>query len=142
MSILLYLPGLLVILFKSRGLSNTLRHVGTIILSQVLIALPFLLTNWKSYLAYAFDLSRVFLYKWTVNWRMVPEDIFLSQGWARGLMVGHLSLLILFGLSRWCKQDGGIWVVLDRTLRRPTLPAGIVPVTPDCEFHRVSLSSY
>ncbi|KAE9400725.1 glycosyltransferase family 58 protein [Gymnopus androsaceus JB14] len=131
MSILLYLPGLLVILVKRNGLVYTMRKMFNIFGIQAMLAYPFLREDWHAYVHSSFDFSRVFLYKWTVNWRMVPEDTFLSQGWARGLMVGHLSLLILFGLSRWCKQDGGVWVVLDRTLRRPTLPAGIVPVTPD-----------
>lgn len=142
MSILLYLPALLVILVKRNGLVYTARKMFNIFGIQVILAYPFIQENWRAYIHSSFDFSRVFLYKWTVNWRMVPEDTFLSQGWARGLLIGHLSLLILFGLSRWCKQDGGIWVVLDRTLRRPTLPAGIVPVTPDCEFYRNhSLSS-
>lgn len=132
MSILLYIPGLLVILFKRSGVLGTLRHIATIVLSQLLLALPFLLHNWRSYLHYAFDLSRVFFYKWTVNWRFVDEGIFLSPSWARGLLIGHVSTLIVFGMLRWCNKDGGVWKVLDRGLRRPTIPAGLAPVTADC----------
>lgn len=139
MSILLYLPALLVILVKRNGLVYTIRKMFNIFGIQAILAYPFIQEDWRAYIHSSFDFSRVFLYKWTVNWRMVPEDTFLSEGWARGLLIGHLSLLILFGLFRWCKQDGGIWIVLDRTLRRPTLPAGIVPVTPDCEFSRIPL---
>jgi len=131
MSILLYLPGLLVVFFKSRGLLASLRHVTTIALSQVLIALPFLLQHWRSYLRYAFDLSRVFLYKWTVNWRFIDERTFLSPQWAKALLIGHISTLVAFGLARWCKSDGSVWKVLGRGFRRPTLPAGLAPVTAD-----------
>lgn len=131
MSILLYLPGLLVIIFKSRGLLATLRCVMTIVLTQVLFALPFLRAHWRSYLNYAFDLSRVFLYKWTVNWRFIDEDTFLSPAWARALLIGHVSTLVAFGLFRWCNSDGGVWKVLDRGIRRPILPAGLARVTAD-----------
>ncbi|KAJ4480677.1 glycosyltransferase family 58 protein [Lentinula edodes] len=131
MSVLLYLPGLLVILVKRNGLVYTVRKMLNILGIQTMLAYPFIQKDWRAYVNAAFDFSRVFLYKWTVNWRMVPEDTFLSQGWAKGLLIGHLSVLIIFGLTRWCKKDGGVWVVLDRALRRPTLPAGVAPVTPD-----------
>jgi len=131
MSVLLYLPGLLVILFKSRGLLASLRHMATIAFSQTLFALPFLMRHWRSYLKYSFDLSRVFLYKWTVNWRFVDERTFLSPQWAKGLLLCHISTLVAFGLVRWCKRDGGVWKVLARGLRQPALSAGLAPVTAD-----------
>lgn len=85
---------------------------------------------------YAFDLSRVFMYKWTVNWRLVDEETFLSRGWAKGLIIGQLSTLAAFGLFQWCNRDGGVWKVLSRGLRRPTLPAGLAPITADRELAR------
>jgi alpha-1,3-mannosyltransferase len=133
MSIILYLPGVLVVFVKSRGLLASLRHVATITLTQVLFALPFLIQHWRSYLKYAFDLSRVFLYKWSVNWRFISETVFLSPQWAKGLLIGHMSTLVAFGLFRWCKSEGGVWKVLDRGFRRPMLPAGLAPVTADRE---------
>jgi len=131
MSILLYLPGLLVILFKRHGLIASLQHMATIVLIQVLLGLPFLVQHWRSYLNYAFDLNRVFLYKWTVNWRFINEETFLSPRWANGLLIVHVSTLTAFGLFKWCKRDGGVWKVLDRAIRRPTLPAGLAPLTAD-----------
>jgi alpha-1,3-mannosyltransferase len=134
MSTLLYLPGLLLILFKRGGPIYTLRHLLTALLIQCLLALPFLQVNPWSYLHNAFDLGRVFLYKWTVNWRFIPEEIFLSPGWAKSLLVGHASVLIAFAVFRWCRRDGGAWVVLDRGLRRPGLPTCVIPVNPDRRF--------
>jgi alpha-1,3-mannosyltransferase len=131
MSIMLYLPGLLVVLFKSRGLLASLRHIMTIGLTQALIALPFLLQQCRSYLKYAFDLSRVFLYEWTVNWRFLDEKTFLSPQWAKSLLFGHITTLVAFGLFRWCRNDGGVRKVLYRGFRRPTLPAGLAPVSGD-----------
>ncbi|KAF5386901.1 hypothetical protein D9615_001909 [Tricholomella constricta] len=133
MSILLYLPGLLVILFKRRGLLATLRHLFTIIAIQTLLASPFVSEDFWAYVNSAFDFSRVFLYKWTVNWRMVGEETFLSSRWATGLMAGHALVLVLFGLFRWCRSDGGgVWGVLARGIRRPKgPPTGVAPITGD-----------
>jgi alpha-1,3-mannosyltransferase len=133
MSAILYLPGLLVILFKRHGLFATIRHMLVLACTQTLLARSFLMANAKSYLQNAFDLSRVFLYKWTVNWRFVDERTFLSPAWAKGLLLGHVTVLIAFGLFRWSRGDGGVARVLQRGLRRPGRPAGLAPVDPDCE---------
>ncbi|KAJ7098035.1 mannosyltransferase [Mycena belliarum] len=131
MCIMLYLPALLVVLFMRSGLTATLRHVVTLLASNALLALAFLEEDYWAYLKSAFDLSRVFMYKWTVNWKMMDEDTFLSPLWANGLLLGHFSALIAFGLAVWCNKDGGPWIILRRGLRKPDLPASFGPVTAD-----------
>ncbi|KAJ6630674.1 glycosyltransferase family 58 protein [Mycena sp. CBHHK59/15] len=131
MSILLYLPALLVVLFKRGGLMTTLRHMWTLVCANALLALRFLNEDYWAYLKSSFDLSRVFLYKWTVNWRMVDEETFLSRAWANGLLFGHASVLVAFGIFVWCGKDGSVWSVLERGFRRPSLPAAVAPVTAD-----------
>ncbi|KAJ7740725.1 glycosyltransferase family 58 protein [Mycena maculata] len=131
MSILLYLPALLVVLFKRHGLVSTFRHMVTLVASNALLALSFLEEDYWAYLRSAFDLSRVFLYKWTVNWKMLSEETFLSPQWANGLLFGHLSVLASFGVFLWCRKDGGVWTVLKRGLRKPDLPASFTPLTAD-----------
>jgi len=131
MSILLYVPGLVLVLLKRHGLLRTLRHGFRIALIQILVAIPFLRAYPWSYLASAFEFSRVFLYKWTVNWRFLSEEVFLSRTWALALLVGHLSALVAFASFKWCRKDGGVWIVLKRGLRRPTIPAGLTEVTAD-----------
>lgn len=140
MSILLYLPGLLIIIFKRRGLVTTLRQLLTIIAIQALLASPFISEDPWSYLKGAFDLGRVFLYKWTVNWRFVNEGTFLNPTFALSLLVGHISVLVAFGLFKWCKLDGGVWKVLDRGLRRPRHPAGLAPTNPDCKLSLINIT--
>ena len=103
-----------------------------VVVTQAYIARPFLEAEPWSYLRYSFDFSRAFLYKWTVNWRFVSEDIFLSRQWAVGLLIGHAAVLALFGLFRWCRKDGNSWIVMRRAITRLTLPAGTTIVTPDC----------
>ncbi|KIK03831.1 glycosyltransferase family 58 protein [Laccaria amethystina LaAM-08-1] len=131
MSILLYLPGLLVILFKRKGLVGTFIRLLSIAALQAFFALPFLQEDPWAYVRLAFDLGRVFLYKWTVNWRFIDETTFLSPIWARTLMAGHIFVLVAFGLFRWCKPDGSVWAVMARGFRRPLHPAGLALVTPD-----------
>jgi len=142
MSALLYLPGLLVTLFKRHGLMSTAWYMINLIALQVLLARPFLGANTRSYLKNAFDFSRVFLYKWTVNWRFVDEQTFLSPTWATTLLLGHVTLLVAFGLYRWCRSDGGALAVIRRGLRRPSRPAALSPVSPDCLFLFVRLASH
>jgi len=131
MSNFLYLPGLLVILFRRRGLASMVRYLLTIIAIQMLIAVTFLQRHPWAYLRSAFDFGRVFLYKWSVNWRFVDEEVFLSRQWSLGLLVGHISSLTVFGLFKWCKPDGGVKNVIERGFRRPLSPAGLAPLTGD-----------
>ncbi|KAF7304838.1 Dol-P-Man:Man(5)GlcNAc(2)-PP-Dol alpha-1,3-mannosyltransferase [Mycena kentingensis (nom. inval.)] len=133
MSVLLYLPALLVVLFKRLGPYGTVRHMLTLGASQALFALPFLEEDHWAYLNSAFEFSRVFLYKWTVNWRMLDEEVFLSKPWANVLLIGHVSALVAFGLFKWCSSDGGVWVVLREGFWSPEKPAGRHPVSADCE---------
>ena len=134
MSVLLYVPGLVVLLFKRHGLLHTFRHGSIILFIQISIAFPFLYAHPWSYLASAFEFSRVFLYKWTVNWKFLSEEVFLSKAWTLTLLVGHLGTLVAFVSLKWCRGDGGIWNVLSRGLRKPTTGAGSSKVSSDRMF--------
>jgi len=96
------------------------------LLIHVIIAYPFLFSHPRSYLAGAFNLSRQFLYKWTVNWRFLPQYIFLSKEFAYGLLLCHLALLAAFALRKWTTSDGGPVKVLLRAIFRPFIPAAFV----------------
>ena len=133
MSILLYLPAILVVLFLRQGLTATLTKLVVLLVTQAMFAIPFLREDPKAYLQSAFDLGRVFLYKWTVNWRMFSEDVFLSKQLSVGLLIGHVSLLLAFAFFRWCQREGEVYHVVLRGLRRPNRPASLGPVTADCE---------
>lgn len=58
--------------------------------------MPFLLVNPWSYLSRSFDLGRVFLYEWTVNWKFLPEEIFLNRYLHIGLISAHILVLLIF----------------------------------------------
>lgn len=119
MNVLLTLPGLLVVLFQNRGFFGTLDSL--IIIAMVQIGLPAFNffeseQNMRAYYSSAFDFSRQFLYKWTVNWKFIPEERFLSPKFGRTLLVGQVLVLIAFGLYRWSPIPGGVQAVLSRGL--------------------------
>lgn len=68
---------------------------------KLILALPFLATNWVGYLSRAFDLGRVFIYYWSVNWKFVPEEIFLSREWGLGLLGVTALFWVIFFFGRW-----------------------------------------
>jgi alpha-1,3-mannosyltransferase len=130
MSVLLYLPGLLVILVKGYGISSTIRNVFMMVALQMLLGRRFLTEFPREYLNGAFDLSRVFLYKWTVNWRFLNEQTFLSPTFARALLIGHAIVLVVFGF-RWSQRDGGVALLLRRALTYPKEACSYLTITPD-----------
>lgn len=130
---MLYLPGIMVVTCRERGLLTTIGHVVIIVAFQGLLGLSFLREYPWEYLAGAFDFSRVFLYKWTVNWRFVPEDIFLSKSFAKGLLAIHLIILVIFLLKRWFVELHGSFAPIIKAIKYPTKPPMALPVTSDCE---------
>ena len=89
---------------------------------QVLIAIPFISVNPWSYASRAFQLTRQFLFKWTVNWRFVGEQIFLSQGFALTLLVINFLILALFTFTRWTRPSGKTPLGLAKTLFKQAPP--------------------
>ena len=99
MNALLYAPGLLLLLFEVQSYQTSLfihQSVGplySILLFlmffslQIIMAIPFLLTNAKGYFGRAYEFvyktrerlmvqGRVFTYIWTVNFKFLPEHVF------------------------------------------------------------------
>ncbi|PMD35860.1 glycosyltransferase family 58 protein [Hyaloscypha variabilis F] len=102
MSLLLVLPAIGIVLFLARGVGASFKQAWLMAQLQVVIAFPFM-ANLVGYLSRAFEFSRQFLFKWTVNWRFVGEDVFLSREFSVSLLVGHISTLILFATTRWLR---------------------------------------
>ena len=125
MSLLLSLPAIGIMLFLVKGVQGSVRQASLMAQLQLIIGLPFLQGNFKGYLGRAFELSRVFLFKWTVNWRFVGEEVFLSKGFSISLLVGHISALALFATTRWLRPAEKPIVELVRdalTLEEPLEP--------------------
>jgi len=58
-----------------------------------------------------------------VNWRFVPEDIFLSKTFSLSLLALHLALLALFAATRWIKPT--------RRSLRDTIRLALAAEVPD-----------
>jgi len=68
---------------------------------QVVLGIPFLMDNPIGYLSRSFNLGRVFIYYWSVNWKFIPENIFLSQPWGLILLAFTLITWFLFYNYKW-----------------------------------------
>ncbi|KAI1335882.1 glycosyltransferase family 58 protein [Xylariaceae sp. FL0016] len=106
MSLLLVLPAVGLILLLGRGFSGSLQMAAIIAQIHFAIASPFLKENAQGYLSRAFELSRQFLFKWTVNWRFVGEETFLSRPFAIALLVLHALVLGGFIANKWLRPAG------------------------------------
>jgi alpha-1,3-mannosyltransferase len=106
MNILLVVPALAFIFLQSLGVDRSITQVLIVLQSQGLFAYEFVRVDWRAYVSRAFELSRAFLYKWTVNWRFIPESIFQSSVFSYGLLSLHASLLLLFAYTRWSEPSG------------------------------------
>ena len=79
---------------------------------QLALGLPFLEKNPIGYLKKSVELSRVFQYKWTVNLKFLPENIFLSK---------ELSLaLLLLTFFTWFLLYTFVWKNFERPLNFKT----------------------
>ncbi|NWI80288.1 ALG3 mannosyltransferase, partial [Dryoscopus gambensis] len=123
MNILLFAPGLLFLLLQRFGLLGCIPKLCICALLQVVLGLPFLLVNPVGYLTRSFDLGRQFQFKWTVNWRFLPEEVFQNRAFHAALLLAHLAGLGLFALHRWHSSKENILTLLkDPGKRKPASP--------------------
>ena len=73
------------------------------------MGLPFLLENPVGYIARSFNLGRVFIYFWSVNWKFVPEEIFLSQTWGISLLGLTVLFWVIFAIYKWMRHTPPIY---------------------------------
>ncbi|PWY84938.1 alpha-1,3-mannosyltransferase [Aspergillus heteromorphus CBS 117.55] len=106
MALLLLAPAIAVVLVLELSLLPSVR-IGVVAgLIQVLLAMPFLLDNPAGYLSRAFELTRQFMFKWTVNWRFAGEELFLSKRFSLALLALHVCLLGAFVIIGWLRPSG------------------------------------
>jgi len=105
MNILLYVPGLCVLLVKRFDLLTVIPKLVLCAVVQIVLGLPFLLDNPLSYVTRAFNFGRKFLFVWTVNWKFLPEDVFVSSTFAVVLLAFTLLFWGLFLRRRWLQGE-------------------------------------
>ncbi|KAM6918475.1 dol-P-Man:Man(5)GlcNAc(2)-PP-Dol alpha-1,3-mannosyltransferase [Xenentodon cancila] len=118
MNVLLFAPGLLFLLLREFGLIRTIPKLSLCAGIQLMLGLPFLLENPAGYVSRAFDLGRQFMFKWTVNWRFLPEWLFLNRSFHLFLLGSHLLTLLLFAFRRWMRSGESIFELLKEPSKR------------------------
>ncbi|XP_075490910.1 dol-P-Man:Man(5)GlcNAc(2)-PP-Dol alpha-1,3-mannosyltransferase-like [Primulina tabacum] len=108
MNVLLYAPTLLILLLKAMDIFGVVSALASAALVQILLGLPFIFSYPIAYISRAFNLGRIFIHFWSVNFKFVPEPIFVSRGFALFLLAAHLILLAIFAHNRWCRHEGGL----------------------------------
>lgn len=101
MNVLLFAPGLLVLLLLKFGVIGSIKKITICALVQLVLAIPFLLENPVAYIVRSFNLGRQFFFVWTVNWRFLPEWLFLSRWFHIILLCLHLFTLFVFLYKKW-----------------------------------------
>lgn len=133
MNVLLFLPAFAFVVYFLLGehLVKSLVVLLVIPAIQVLVGWKFLLPLFwddeacrlrAEYIKNAFNFSRKFLYKWTVNWRIFPEEVFLSDRFARMLLISHVSILVFFVVTRYAAKEitrKPLQVLISDALLRP-----------------------
>ena len=72
MNMLLHSPGILLVLLASCGLHETIFCLSLCAIVQIVAGYPFLSAFPYEYISKAFELGRVFMFKWTVNFKFLP----------------------------------------------------------------------
>ena len=136
MNVLLFAPGLLLLLLQRGPDGQTVlvqRLALACALPQLVLGGPFLVRFPVSYLRKAFELDRVFFYQWTVNWKFLTEDVFVSKPWAWLLLachVGTLTYLCVQWLERAKRTAGArLCLVSDTTRLSPAYVAHTLMVS-------------
>lgn len=107
MNVLLFAPGLFILLLQELGLIKTIANIALCGLIQLGLGMPFLLDNPVGYISRSFNLGRQFFFKWTVNWRSIPEWLFLSRWFHLVLLALHIGFLLYFILKKWPQPHAG-----------------------------------
>ncbi|CAL9023911.1 unnamed protein product [Prunus brigantina] len=112
MNVLLYAPPLLLLMLRAMNIGGVISALSGAALVQILLGIPFILSYPFAYISRAFNLGRVFIHFWSVNFKFVPEPIFVSKAFAISLLIAHLGLLTAFAHYRWCMHEGGLFKFL------------------------------
>ncbi|KAM1058145.1 hypothetical protein EV2_032252 [Malus domestica] len=112
MNVLLYAPPLLLLMLKAMSIGGVISALSGAAHVQVLLGMPFIMSHPFAYISRAFNLGQVFILFWSVNFKFVPEPIFVSKAFAISLLIAHLGLLTAFAHYRWCMHEGGLFKFL------------------------------
>lgn len=117
MNMFLFAPGLFLCLLLGTNVYETIRCISICAIVQLLLGAPFLLTHPISYITKAFEFGRVFTYKWTVNYKFLPEEIFVSKKLSIGLLLLTILAYVIFA-RKWIIEVS----ICNYSMKYPNVP--------------------
>lgn len=100
MNMLLFAPGVFLVLLIGTGITETMICISLCALIQLILGAPFLMTYPVEYISRAFEFSRIFTYKWTVNYKFISEDLFTSKSFGHGLLICTAVSMLIY-MIKW-----------------------------------------
>lgn len=97
MNMLLWAPGILLLLIMGTGILGTIQCLSICAALQLVLGFPFLSTYPVEYISNSFNLGRSFLYEWTVNFKFLSEDVFVRKELSILLLILTVIVYYLFG---------------------------------------------
>ncbi|GME84559.1 unnamed protein product [Ambrosiozyma monospora] len=106
MNALLYVPGFCVVLYflNDENLLLCVLNAAVFVFVQVGMNWQFLEAGDEirsNFINGAFNFGRQFMYKWTVNWKFLSEEVFLDSKFHTFLLVLQVVLLLSVLLLKW-----------------------------------------
>ncbi|XP_048566778.1 dol-P-Man:Man(5)GlcNAc(2)-PP-Dol alpha-1,3-mannosyltransferase [Triticum urartu] len=130
MNVLLFAPSLFLLMLKAMSIKGVFLALLGAAGVQVLLGIPFLLSHPVEYISRAFNLGRVFIHFWSVNFKFVPEKYFVSKELAIGLLIFHLTTLMVFAHYNWFKHEGGLFHFVHSRFRDATSIQQLISCKP------------
>ncbi|XP_044354471.1 uncharacterized protein [Triticum aestivum] len=130
MNVLLFAPSLFLLMLKAMSIKGVFLALLGAAGVQVLLGIPFLLSHPVEYISRAFNLGRVFIHFWSVNFKFVPEKYFVSKELAIGLLIFHLTTLMVFAHYKWFKHEGGLFHFVHSRFRDATSIQQLISCKP------------
>eukprot|EP00658_Telonema_sp_P-2_P064921 TRINITY_DN5428_c0_g1_i3.p1 TRINITY_DN5428_c0_g1~~TRINITY_DN5428_c0_g1_i3.p1 ORF type:complete len:422 (+),score=77.44 TRINITY_DN5428_c0_g1_i3:192-1457(+) len=142
MNMLLWLPGLGLVMWVESGVLQTLLNLLFACIVQVALSGPFVMVSLQEYLNGAFNFNRIFKHKWSVNFKWVPceplpldkvdylvdcDGCFTSKLFSSTLLLLTLGTLLSFCHFRWCAKQGGLVAVVKAGLTGSNQACGFTP---------------
>ncbi|RHZ73930.1 dolichyl-P-Man:Man(5)GlcNAc(2)-PP-dolichol alpha-1,3-mannosyltransferase [Aspergillus turcosus] len=105
MTLLLLAPAIAVVLVLSLSLGPSIQLGILAVLIQVLLGTPFLQNNPTAYISRAFELTRQFTFKWTVNWRSLHYQFFAYLACATPFLLWQAGFHPILVYVVWAAQE-------------------------------------
>lgn len=135
MNVLLFAPGFLAVWCRTSTTSAVVGCLAICAAVQLGAGLPFLSHYPVAYIGKAFELSRVFTYKWTVNYKFLDEETFASPSFGLALLASTLLSWMYLAIFRWRKRDMSHPGAIIRTLFESNLVGVVFSRTMHYQFY-------